>query len=207
MRVLSNILLIASLGIWGGATSCNPQPCTPEHPDYDPVTGLCVPAGVVGADELGPPGPGTGGLPTEPGTTPPESTNVSDEQVDLAVFGLNGKWLDNGRLVCILHSGSSVEATYVEPYICDHQDGAGTTSQTSFNFSAQMTGNQLAGTTTTCVYGFDEGSGVMNGITESDMTLVVSDDGKTLSGTWYHSIDDIYVDFSLTRETVGNCRR
>jgi hypothetical protein len=37
------------------------------------------------------------------------------------------------------------------------------------------------------------------------MTLKVSADGKSLSGSWYSEVDDEDIPFSLTRQAVGAC--
>ena len=175
----------------------------PEHPDYDPETGTCPTT--QPDDTLGPPGPGTGGLPTEPNTETPDSAadGVEPDEVNINVYGLNGRWIDNNnsRDTCVFHTGSEVGGNYLEEYVCDHGDGTGNISVTLINFRGTLAGNVITGTTTTCKFGFDSG----NGFVDAPMMLTVSEDGKTLSGSWYSEVDDEDVPFSLSRQTVGNC--
>lgn len=191
-------LLLANMG-----GQCNGVPCEPGDPGYDPMTGLCP--STQPADELGPPGPGTGGLPTEPDTETPDSAanGVAPDEVNVDVYGLNGRWIDNsnGQDTCVLHTGSEVGGNYLEEHICDHGDGTGHTSVTLVNFRGTLAGNVITGTTTACRFGFDSG----NGFLDAPMMLTVSEDGKTLDGTWYDSDADEDVPLRFTRQTVGNC--
>jgi hypothetical protein len=45
-----------------------------------------------------------------------------------------------------------------------------------------------------------------NGIVHTTMTLTVSVDAKTLSGTWYNFDEQEDIPFEVTRKTVGNCQ-
>jgi len=210
-------LLIASgmlLGIGNGMMCRVEPPCTPLNPDYDPATGRCDGGDadtnddgdgiiIVGGD-ADPPLPGTGGVPTEPDTPPAADPNGDPDAVDLMTYGLNGRWLDNGRIACLTHTGSGVVATYVLPHTCDHADGTGAISETIDDFTGQLSGDTITGMTSVCRHGFDDTEG--NGFVQTTMTLTVSADGKTLSGTWHNSDTDEEVPFLLTRETVGNCQ-
>jgi hypothetical protein len=114
-----------------------------------------------------------------------------------ATLNLNGKWLDNGNEVCITQSGLSVQARYVQPHICDHRDGTGQTSQTDFDFDATLSGRTLDGETSICSYGAGNPQGV--GIHRATVTLSVSADGNTLSGTFYNSLEQRDDPVTLTR--------
>jgi hypothetical protein len=193
----SLLVIFANLGMECG------MPCGPENPNFDPETGTCP--STQPADQLGPPGPGTGGLPTEPGTDTPDSAddNVDPDEVNVDVYGLGGRWIDNGNGLdtCVFHTGSEVGGNYLEEHLCDHGDGTGNTSVTLINFRGTLAGNVITGTTSVCRFGFDSG----NGFVDAPMTLTVSADGKSLDGTWFHSDDNVDVPFSLSRQTVGNC--
>lgn len=194
------IALCVALPPLGGAASCDPD-CTPFHPDYDPETGTCSQP----ADEpLGPPVFGSGGLPTEPDapTAQPDDTHNPDD-VAMDIYGLNGRWRDRGYEVCIQHTGSGVYAAYTELRECDHADGTGNVSYYFANFEGDLSGDTITGTVVSCTFGFDEPG--VNGLVDSPMTLTVSADGKTLTGSWYNAVDDVDEPIEMTRETVGNC--
>jgi glyoxylase-like metal-dependent hydrolase (beta-lactamase superfamily II) len=55
-----------------------------------------------------------------------------------------------------------------------------------------------------CSFGHEEPS--ENGIVHTTMTLTVSVDAKTLSGTWYNFDEQEDIPFEVTRKTVGNCQ-
>jgi len=116
---------------------------------------------------------------------------------------LNGSWMDNGHTVlvtmvansdCVVSGshmpcgGGSVTAMYVQPIVCDHQDGTGETDQTTVDFTGQLedgTGDQpldIVGTTSACQYGSDNPNGV--GFHQTAIYLVVSADAQTLTGIW-----------------------
>ncbi len=194
------VILLIGLQPLAGATSCDPD-CTPENPDYDPVTGLCSqPA----EGQQGPPVPGSGGLPTEPNTpTTQPAPDHDPDAVDLGIYGLNGRWMDGAYEACIEHNGSAVSAIYTELRECDHADGTGTVSLYDADFEGELVGDTITGTTVTCKFGFDAGE---NGLISSPLTLTVSEDGKTLSGTWYSEVDDADIEIMLTRESVGDCQ-
>ncbi len=197
-RAWLGLLLLIAIQPLAGATSCDPD-CTPESPDYDPVTGLCTqPAGGT----LGPPVFGSGGLPTEPNTpTTQPDVNHDPDAVDLDIYGLNGRWTDGGHEICIQHTGSGVFAAYTEIRECDHGDG--NTSVYFADFEGELAGDAITGTVVTCKFGFDDAAD--NGLFDAPMMLTVSADGKTLSGTWYNSVDDVDEPFDVFRESVGNC--
>ncbi|HUN81317.1 MAG TPA: hypothetical protein VMV81_07375 [Phycisphaerae bacterium] len=197
---LTFFLLAASVLPTGGMGSCNQSMCTSQSADYNALTSQCT--GYAGGAYY----PGSGGLPSEPGTAPPTgqpTTAPGSDDVDLNIFGLGGKWTDNGRAVCINHTGSGVFATYYQPDVCEHRDGTGDSDSTYTDFEATLSGKTLTGTTSVCGFGHDDHS--LNGIRSADMTLTVSDDGRTLSGTWHNTEDNSDVPISLTRQTVGDC--
>lgn len=200
--ICCSTLLLAALSLLGGTAGCETEPCTPDHPDYDPDTMTCPDSG----EPLGPPVFGSGGLPTEPGadTPEPEDPDHDPDSVDVDIYGLNGRWIDSGRDVCIQHTGSGVFAWYLELYECDHADGTDNVSVTYEDFEGDLVGDTITGMVATCRYGHDEPS--ENGIIHTTFTLTLSADGKTLSGTWYNSDEDQDIPFEVTRETVGNCQ-
>jgi len=205
--MLVALIMTAAIIPCGGMASCNPNPCPPDMPYADPITGMCTTApsdgGVIVIPGTDPPIPGTGGLPREPGTTTQPTSNPDPNAVDLLIYGLGGRWVDNGREVCIQHTGSGVYAWYIQDYECDHNDGTGNTSSTNVDFQAQLAGNVLTGTTSVCSHGHDDPAD--NGIKSATMTATVSEDGKTISGTWHNTDTDSDDPLTLTRETVGDC--
>lgn len=128
------------------------------------------------------------------------------EAVDLLVFGLNGRWLasDNGRISCILHTGSGMTSTLIEDRECTFQNANGSevTSFTTSDLEGMVVGDMITGTTRACRYGQSDPS--LNGLFDFPMMLTISADGKTLSGSW--DFDGEVREFSLMRQTVGNCR-
>ena len=72
----------------------------------------------------------------------------SQEQLNLC-----GQWLDNGRKVQISHTGSSIEARFLEPPICDFQNEAGTKRPREVDFTGGLSGNQLVGRASVCMFG------------------------------------------------------
>lgn len=204
-RKLSLLFLVlqGALVSSGGMATCNQTPCTPGNPNYNPLTGLCTTN--TGGDGLGPALPGSGNLPSEPGTPTPTTQpdpNLPSDSVDLNIYGLGGQWMDNGRRVCINHTGGGVFANYYDAYSCDPQDGTPPV-ETFTDFEAQLNGNMLTGTTSVCAFGHSDPAD--NGIKETAVTLTVSDDGKTLSGSWFDPDKGMNVPIVLTRTTVGDC--
>lgn len=198
------------IGLTGGMNAqCNGKPCGPGDPNYDPQTGLCPSTQPTddgpGEDTLGPAGPGTGGLPTQPQTQTPDSAGegVDPDSVNVDVYGLNGIWMDNGngRDTCVIHTPSEVAGNYLALYECDHREGTRDVSTTLINFRGQLASGVITGTNTTCKFGFDSG----NGFVDAPMTLTVGADGKSLSGSWHSDFLNEDVPFSLTRKTVGAC--
>lgn len=195
-------LLLLALAIFptGGMGSCNQAMCTTQSADYNALTSQCT--GYPGGANY----PGSGGLPSEPGTPPPTTQPAPTQDpnsVDLNIYGLGGKWKDNGRDVCINHTGSGVYATYYLLYECDHRDSTLQTDSTYTDFEAKLMGKTLTGMTSVCSYGHDDPAD--NGIRQADITLTVSDDGKTLSGSWHNAESNSDVPVTLTRQSVGDC--
>lgn len=199
-----SIVMVLCLG-----QSCQPPPpaedddnnqpggtLTPEDPNDD--------GGDDGTGSDGDPGsgdPGNGGG-EDPGTGQEDCADVS--------FDLNGYWLDHGsidRQVLISHEGSTVFAQFVdEPYVCDHRDGTGATSETSQDLSATLSGCTLTGEITTCRYGCtgDSDPSCTNGITPAAFTGTVDVLGDHIEGTWFNEVDGTEVPVSFDRLS---CRR
>jgi hypothetical protein len=202
-RPIVFLLLVGALVASGGMATCNQLPCTPLDPNYNPDTGLCTTATSDGTTIF----PGAGGLPAEPGTTQPTTQPAADhdpDSVDLNIFGLGGKWKDNNRDACFRHTGSGVFATYYLPFQCDHADDTNMVSMTHEDFTAQLSGKMLTGTTSVCIFGQSDTS--INGIQTATMTLTVSDDGKSMSGSWQHDGTGTGGSITITRLTVGDCQ-
>ena len=109
-------------------------------------------------------------------STPSDGPDYPNDQAPIG--DLNGPWEDNGKEIRLTQSGNSVTALYVEPYVCDHNDGTGQTSQTDLDFNATLNGNTLTGETSVCTWGQGNPLGV--GIRPARITLTVSADGLTL---------------------------
>jgi hypothetical protein len=59
-----------------------------------------------------------------------------------------------------MHSDSEVTALYVEPYVCNHNDGTGDTTETDLDFHGSLEGSVITGDTSTCLSGEDNPFGV-----------------------------------------------
>jgi hypothetical protein len=207
---IRTLLFIVAVVIVTGGMECPTAVCPPDRPVYNSMTGMCEPEGgddtAVPGGRSFPPGPGTGGLRTEPDTDTSMADDTDPDAVDLLVFGLNGRWLalDNGRLSCIQHFGTNMKSTLLEDRECDHlnPDGPDITTFTSEDLDGMVSGDTITGTTVVCRYGYSDPS--LNGIFKNPMTLTISADGKTLTGTYM--FDTEVRDFSLVRQTVGDCR-
>jgi hypothetical protein len=114
---------------------------------------------------------------------------------------LDGVWNEGGRQVCIIQAGATVQARYVEPFLCDHADGTGRTSETFFDFDATLAGRSLSGELSVCKFGADNPLGV--GIDRAAMLLTVSADGRTLSGVYLDPSQNASVAIELTRGGVS----
>lgn len=207
-----HLLLLCATGLLVGM-NCQVGLCPDEGQRLNPLTGLCEPDDadtsddgdgvVVAGGPTFPPGPGTGGLPTEEDVNTSTADDSNPDAVDLLTYGLNGRWraTDNGRISCILHTGSMFLSTLIEERLCEHFDGTGAVSMTFEDLEGMVVGETITGTTKACREGNEDTS--LNGIFDFDMTLTISEDGKTLAGFW--DFDGEIREFSLVRETVGNC--
>lgn len=113
------------------------------------------------------------------------------------VHNLNGPWEDSGREALIMQTGSQVTALYKNPFVCDHADGTGQTSETDLDFNATLAGDTLTGETSVCFHGFSDPS--KNGIRIANFTATVNADDTQIDGTWYNESTDSDVPFSATR--------
>jgi len=212
MSLVRSVLLFGVVVTVAGGMQmeCQTAMCPDDKPVRNPITGECEAEGgddsAVPGGRSFPPGPGTGGLRTEPDTDTSMADDTDPEAVDLQVFGLNGRWLasDNGRISCILHTGSGMTSTLIEDRECAYQDVNGTdvTSFTTSDLEGMVVGDMITGTTRACRYGQSDPS--LNGLFDFPMMLTISADGKTLSGSW--DFDGEVREFSLMRQTVGTCR-
>jgi hypothetical protein len=96
-------------------------------------------------------------------------------------INLNGVWKDNGRPVEIKQSGAGVEAKFINPPLCDPRDNSQPRPR-EVDFTGTLEGNKIEGKATVCNWGKRWGSQI--GIQQVDVTLEVSPDQKTLSGTY-----------------------
>ena len=106
----------------------------------------------TGSDDSPPGDDPSDDTPGDPGSDPPGT--------DECTVDLNGFWVDHAstdRYVEIRHAGGSVSAVYIDgPFVCEHRDEAGTTSQTDNDLSGTLAGCVLTGTVTTCTFGCPE---------------------------------------------------
>ncbi len=210
MYSIRTVLYLAAALVVAGGMECQTAMCPNDKPVFNPVTGKCEAEGgddtIVPGGRTFPPGPGTGGLRTEPDTDTSMADNSDPDAVDLLVFGLNGRWIatDNGRISCINHTGSGMTSTLIENRECTYQDvnGSNVTSLTTADLEGMVVGNMITGTTRACRFGQSDTS--LNGLFDFPMMLTISADGKTLSGSW--DFDGEVREFSLERQTVGDCR-
>lgn len=94
---------------------------------------------------------------------------------------LNGYWRDGQSMIVVTHSGSSVEAHYIDdkgrwtdgPGGCEAPDK-------SLDFRGMLTGNQITGKLYACD---PDGKGVR----QEDIKLTVSADGLRMTGSWFSS--------------------
>jgi len=110
-------------------------------------------------------------------------------EVPLINVDLNGRWIDHGtedREVTITQAGGNVSTVYVEPYVCDHRDGQGTTSETSDDFVGTLDGMVVTGTIKVCSFGCEAGdpSCPPNGITDAAVMLTANPGMDLLDGFW-----------------------
>jgi hypothetical protein len=138
-------------------------------------------------------------------SAPPPPSPPSPPSPPLPALDLNGLWSDNGRQVRITHSGASVEALYLLPYICEFRDGSGGSEQTDFDFQAALTDHRLTGQTTICSYGQGNPQGV--GLKLAQMQLTVAQDAKSISGTWHNTFTNTDQAINLTRISASSAFR
>ena len=110
---------------------------------------------------------------------------------------LNGAWRDNARPVTLKQTGTTVTATYDADYDCDPRDG-GAIQKTRDDFKdATLSGNQLQGQTTVCLYG--KGNPHGTGLKKAAFKLRLSKDGNSLDGSFFNSNTGKDVSFTITR--------
>ncbi|MCP4591466.1 MAG: hypothetical protein GY842_12040 [bacterium] len=125
-----------------------------------------------------------------PTEDPPANTSGSDATTngpeDPLHLDLSGSWMDGARAIEITQTGFEVEALYVTPYICVHDDGSGESSQTDLDFRGTLTDGELVGETSACRAGL--GYGVEVGLTFTPIQLTVNEDLTELTGTWHNAL-------------------
>lgn len=95
---------------------------------------------------------------------------------------LSGRWDDAGRPVEIEQSGTSVVARFVEPPLCDPQDGS-TPRPREVDFEGTLgAGDTIRGEASVCNYGENWGGEI--GIQEVDAWLVLDEEGTALRGEY-----------------------
>ena len=124
------------------------------------------------------------------------SSSLTDLTVT-AGHDLTGLWDDSGREIEITQDGDKVTANYVEPYVCDHRDGTGDTSETHLDFEATLDGDELVGETNVCNWG--EGNELGVGLALAPVAFTLSEDGQVLTGSWYSKYDGVDVPLVITR--------
>lgn len=119
-------------------------------------------------------GGGTGGGGEEPITGPCSGVDFT------------GLWTDGDRLFEITQDGYTITSRFVQPFVCDHEDGQGTTSTTDEDFTATLAGDcTIAGVITVCRFGCtpdaDDCTLDENGIASVEFEGEVSELGDIIS--------------------------
>lgn len=134
--------------------------------------------GDTGDDVTDPPpaqgGGGTGSGGDDPPTGPCTGVNFT------------GTWTDGDRLFELTQSGNTITSRFAEPFLCDHEDGEGTTSTTDEDFTATLSGDcTITGTIAVCRFGCTVGAGDcsvdQNGITTVPFEGEASEQGDAIS--------------------------
>ncbi len=138
--------------------------------------------GSAGGDTSGGQTGGGGGGGGGGGSQTPDSGGGGGSCADLAGF-----WAEEGgsvqRYVFLSHVGRALTSTFLQPAICDHRDGQGTTSETTDDFSATVSDCQISGSLSVCQFGCTDQC--TNGWTTSDtLTGEASADGQKITATW-----------------------
>ena len=134
--------------------------------------------------------------------SPSDDPGSDPTGTDECTVDLNGFWVDHAstdRYVEIRHAGGSVSAVYIDgPFVCEHRDEAGTTSQTDKDLSGTLAACVLTGTVTTCTFGCPEPctdgttdnpcpddsqeGNCTNGVTDTPFTATVAPTGDRIEG-------------------------
>jgi len=118
---------------------------------------------------------------------------------------LNGVWVDDGNDIVIVQNGQSVSAAYVEPKMCNDQNGNTSPYPYDFSGTLQQVSDvwQVNGMTIVCGYGKDNPTGT--GPQTTDIKMVLSQDQSSLVGDWYNAHDNKWMvgDVSITRKFVN----
>jgi len=97
MSPIRAMVVCAAVGAVTAGMNCRTGICPEETPIYDPLTGECVADDADTSDDgdggviivggpTAPPGPGTGGLPTEPETDTSMGENSDPEAINLLIY-------------------------------------------------------------------------------------------------------------------------
>jgi hypothetical protein len=97
-----------------------------------------------------------------------------------------GTWTDGDRLYELTQTGSALASRFAEPFVCDHEDGQGTTSTTDEDFTATLGADcTITGTITVCRFGCtleaDDCSPAQNGIATVAFEGEASQEGDIIS--------------------------
>lgn len=126
---------------------------------------------------------------------PPHATPQTEISGDLS-----GLWMDGEQYIVIEQSGSSVTATYVEDYFCN--DGE---QKTKLDFQATLNDSELQGRTTVCEsehwpHAREAGYAFRIGLSTAPVTLKLSSDGRTLSGTYVNVQENKQYPIQIVRQ-------
>ena len=126
-----------------------------------------------------------------PGANPPAPGPEKNPSEPGCLVDLSGEWKDSsGKSVLIAHfpQNGKITSTFLEPFICPHRDGQGTTSETTEDFSGTVTGCEIQGEISVCGFGCrpeDESCTLShNGIRKTDFRATIDPGGMLIEGDW-----------------------
>jgi hypothetical protein len=120
-----------------------------------------------------------------------------------ALVDLNGRWIDvdaNGSPeITITHdrTANTVHAAFSEARHCRDSDGT-LLEETALDFKGRVDGDRVEGVISVCNFGR---RAVRKGWVLEPLELTVSDDGTSLAGRFYCSLDHDWVAVTLLRQS------
>jgi hypothetical protein len=171
---------ICSLCLFGGCPSN-----TPNGTDPNDSSVVATSPGDTGSNQ--PSDGASSGTSAGGGTGNSPSSGDGSQNFSGCQFDLQGFWRELGgsetRYVAIDHVGSAVVSTFLQPAVCDHRDGTGTSSTTEDDWIGDIADCEITGTIQLCQYGCADQC--TNGWVDSQsFTATVSGDGQRITGQW-----------------------